>query len=141
LAVRLWLWPDRPLRLYQFFDVSGAPTIYRVDFATCPLRRDHIFYQTDLYLDLFATPDERDYAILDEDELEIAHERGLLSHQLRADILAQAEYLAALLEARRLGAWLASYCDAPFSLAALGERPEWLYQKYAPGQADGWPED
>jgi hypothetical protein len=141
LAVRLWLWPDRPLRFYQFFDSTGAPTVYRVDFATCPLRRDHTFYQTDLYLDLFATPDERDYAILDEDELAVAFERGLLSHQLRADILAQAEQLVALLEARRLGAWLASYCDARFDLAALGEKPIWAYRKYAPGEPDGWLEE
>jgi hypothetical protein len=140
-AVRLWLWPDRPLRLYQFFDATGAPTVYRVDFATHPQRQAHMFYQTDLYLDLFATPDERDYAILDEDELAIAQERGLIADQLCSAILAQADWLADMLEGRQLGAWLASYCAAPFDLAALGEKPDWAYRKHALGEPYGWPEE
>lgn len=140
-AVRLWLWPARPLRLYQFFDASGGMTVYRVDFATYPLRRKHTIYQTDLYLDLFATPDERDYAILDEDELAIALQRGLIDDQLRADIVAQADQLAELLEAHEFGAWLASYCDEPFDLAALGERPDWIFRDVMPGEPDGWPEE
>jgi hypothetical protein len=138
-AVRLWLWPDRPLRLYEFFDAAGNATVYRVDFATCPRRYDHAVYQTDLYLDLFATPDERDYAILDEDELAIAQERGLITDKLNAAILSQAEQLIDLLEGRRLGAWLAGWCDAPFDLAALGEKPDWAYRKHAPGEKDDWP--
>ena len=140
-AVRLWLWPDRPLRLYEFFNASGDATVYRVDFATYPYRHVHAIYQTDLYLDLFATPDERDYAILDEDELAIAHERGLISEQLGSAILAQADWLAELLECRRLAAWLASYCAAPFDLAALSEKPDWAYRKHAPGEPDGWPKE
>jgi hypothetical protein len=140
-AVRLWLWPDRPLRLYEFFDAAGSATVYRVDFATNPRCHEHTIYQTDLYLDLFATPDERDYAILDEDELMIAQERGLVTDQLSAAILAQAEHLVDLLEGRRFGAWLAGWCDAPFDLAALGEKPDWAYRKHAPGEPDGWPKE
>jgi predicted RNA-binding protein associated with RNAse of E/G family len=141
LAVRLWLWPDRPLRLFQFFDAAGATTVYRVDFATYPRRYDHTVYQTDLYLDLFATPDERDYAILDEDELEIAHGRGLIDDQVQSAILSQAEQLAELLERRGLGAWLAGWCATPFEVAALGEKPDWAYHHYAPGDPDGWPKE
>jgi hypothetical protein len=141
VAARLWLWPERPLRLLQFFDAAGSATIYRVDFATYPRRQAHAIYQTDLYLDLFATPDERDYAILDEDELVVAHECGLITEQLRADILSQAEWLAELLEGRRLGAWLANWCAAPFGMAALGETPDWIYSEYAPGEPYGWPKE
>jgi Protein of unknown function (DUF402) len=141
VAARLWLWPERPLRLLQFFDAAGAATVYRIDFATCPLRHDHDVYQTDLYLDLFATPNEHDYAVLDEDELAIAHAHGLITDQLSVAILAQADWLAELLEGRRLGAWLASYCAAPFNLAALGEKADWAHHEYAPGEPDGWPED
>lgn len=141
VAARLWLWPERPLRLVQFFDAADAATVCRIDFATCPLRHDHEIYQTDLYLDIFATPDERDYAILDEDELAIAHERGLITEQMSAAILAQAGQLVDLLEGRRFGAWLASYCAAPFDLAALGEKADWAHQEYAPGEPDGWPEE
>jgi hypothetical protein len=141
LAVRLWLWPERPLRLYQFFDAAGQPTVYRVDFATYPQRHNHAVYQTDLYLDLFATPDEHDYAILDEDELAIAQERGLITDKLSAVILSQAEQLAELLEGRQLAAWLAGWCDVPFDLAVLGEKPDWAYRKHSPGDPDGWPEE
>jgi hypothetical protein len=141
VAARLWLWPERPLRLLQFFDASGVATIYRVDFATYPLRHAHAIYQTDLYLDLFATPDEHDYAILDEDELAIAHARGLITDQLNAAILAQAEQLVDLLEGRRLGAWLESWCADPFELAALGEKPDWIHHEYALGEPDDWPKD
>jgi predicted RNA-binding protein associated with RNAse of E/G family len=139
--VRLWLWPDRPLRFYQFFDLSGDMTVYRVDFATYPYRHKQAIYQTDLYLDLFATPDERDYAILDEDELEIAQQRGLIDDRMCADILAHADRLVELLEAREFGTWLASYCNSPFDLTALGERPDWKFREVMPGEPDGWPEE
>jgi hypothetical protein len=141
VATRLWLWPDRPLRMYQYFDAAGDATIYRVDFATYPRRHDHTVYQTDLYLDLFATHDERDYAILDEDELAIGQERGLVNPKISAAILAQADELVELLEHRQLGVWLASWCDAPFDLAALSEHPERGYREHAPGEPDGWPEE
>jgi len=141
VAVRLWLWPDRPLRLYQYFDAAGDATVYRIDFATYPRRHRHVVYQTDLYLDLFATADERDYAILDEDELAIAQERGLVSQKISAAILAQADELVELLEHRQFGVWLASWCDAPFDLAALGEQPERGYREHAPGETDGWREE
>jgi hypothetical protein len=141
IAARLWLWPERPLRLLQFFDAAGNHTIYRIDFATCPHRHAHAIYQTDLYLDLFATPDEQDYAILDEDELIIAQQRGLITDQLHAAVLAQADWLAELLEGRRLGAWLESWCAEPFELAALGEKPDWAHHEYALGEPDGWPKE
>ncbi len=91
LAARLWLWPDRPLRLLQQFDAAGQPTVYRIDFATLPHRHGWTVHQTDLYLDMFITADERDYAVLDEDELALAFDRGLISSKLRARVLAQAE--------------------------------------------------
>ncbi|HEU5101964.1 MAG TPA: DUF402 domain-containing protein [Roseiflexaceae bacterium] len=141
VAVRLWLWPDRPLRLLELFDAAGQPTVYRVDFATRPRRQGYALYQTDLYLDLFATPDERDYAILDEDELAIGRERGLIDAALYSAILAQADQLADLLEKRRFGDWLASWCDRRFDLAGLREQPAWHYREYAPGQPDGWIEE
>jgi hypothetical protein len=141
VAARLWLWPERPLRLIQFFDDADTTTVYRVDFATCPRRHERGIYQTDLYLDLFATPDERDYAILDEDELAIAHERGLITEQLSSAILAQADWLTELLEGRQLGVWLASYCATPFDRTALGERPNWAHHEYALGEPDGWPKE
>jgi hypothetical protein len=141
VAARLWLWPDRPMRLYQYFDAAGDPTIYRVDFASYPRRRGRAVYQTDLYLDLFATCDERDYAIVDEDELEIAQGLGLVGQALSAAILAQADELAELLEQRRFGAWLASWCDRPFELAGLPEKPSWEYRPYAPGEPHAWHED
>jgi hypothetical protein len=141
IAVRLWLWPERPLRLLQFFDAAGQPTLYRVDFATRPRRRGYAVYQTDLYLDLFATPDEHDYAILDEDELALARERGLIDDAQYAAILAQADQLADLLEHRWLGEWLAGWCDQHFDLAALLEEPTWEHRNYALGEPDGWIED
>jgi hypothetical protein len=71
----------------------------------------------------------------------LARERGLIADQLNSTILAQAEQLIELLEVRRLGTWLASYCAAPFDLAALGERPDWAYRKHKPGDPDGWPKE
>ena len=141
VATRLWLWPDRPLRLLQFFDAAGQPTIYRVDFATYPRRHGYALYQTDLYLDLFATPDERDYAIMDEDELAIAREQGLIAPGLSDAILSQADQLAELLDRRQLGAWLTSWCADPFDLGALHEKPAWAHREHAPGEPDGWPEE
>ena len=65
----------------------------------------------------------------------------MITEQLGSAILAQADRLTELLEGRRLGTWLASYCAAPFDLAALGEKPAWAHHKYAPGELDGWPKD
>jgi hypothetical protein len=141
VAARLWLWPDRPMRLYQYFDAAGVATVYRVDFATYPRRHGRAVYQTDLYLDLFATSDERDYAIVDEDELEVAQGLGLIGQKMSAAVLAQAEELAELLEHRRLGAWLAGWCDRPFDLAALPEKSTWEYREHAPGEPHAWHED
>jgi predicted RNA-binding protein associated with RNAse of E/G family len=139
LATRLWLWPDRPLRLLQQFDAAGQATLYRIDFATLPHRRQWTIHQTDLYLDLFITADERDYALLDEDELALAFERGLISGELRANILAQAGEFMGMLEAGRFGSWLATYCDAAFELGPLTTKPLWTYRKYGPGEPNGWP--
>ena len=139
LATRLWLWPDRPLRLLQQFDAAGQPTVYRIDFATLPRRHGWMIHQTDLYLDMFITADERDYAVLDEDELALAFDRGLISSELRARVLAQAEEFIDLLETGRFGSWLATNCAAAFDLTALTTKPIWVYRKYGPGEHDGWP--
>jgi hypothetical protein len=139
-AMRLWLWPDRPIRLYQQFDADGRCALYRVDFATPPWRNDSAIYQTDLYLDLFATADESDYAILDEDELEIAQQQGLIGPGLLSRILAQAKDLIVLLEARQLCAWLETFCPDSFELAMLVETPTWKYQKLEAGEPYAWPE-
>jgi hypothetical protein len=48
VASRLWLWPERPLRLIELFDEVGRRTLYRIDFATPPRRLAHTCYQTDL---------------------------------------------------------------------------------------------
>jgi len=138
-ATRLWLWPDRPLRLHQQFDAAGQTTLYRVDFATRPHRHRSHIYQTDLYLDLFVTADESEYAILDEDELAEAYDRGLIAQELRAQVLKQADELVELLETGRFSAWLAEVCPAPFEVARLAKKPSWTHQKYPPGKPDGWP--
>jgi hypothetical protein len=138
-ATRLWLWPDRPLRLHQQFDAAGKTTLYRVDFATRPHRRRRHLYQTDLYLDLFVTADESDYAILDEDELAEAYDHGLIAGQLRDHVLKQADELVELLEAGRFGAWLAGVCAAPFEPARLAKKPSWTHRTYPPQVPDGWP--
>jgi hypothetical protein len=140
-AVRLWLWPNRPLRILHYFDATGQPTLYRVDFATRPQRHANTIYQTDLYLDLFTTPDEREYAILDEDEFAEAIALGLVPTGIREQILAQSEQLVALLEARQLGAWLASRQIAAFNIQLLGETPIASHSLYLRGEADGWPEE
>jgi len=138
-ATRLWLWQDRPLRLVQQFDTAGQTTLYRVDFATPPRRHQWTIYQTDMYLDLFITADERDYALLDKDELAFAYDRGLITSELRDRVLAQAGEFVDLLEAGQFGVWLATSCDTPFDLTQLTARPDWTYRKYGPGETDGWP--
>jgi hypothetical protein len=139
LAARLWLWPDRPLRLLQQFDANGQATLYRIDFATLPHRHKWTIHQTDMYLDLFITADEREYALLDDDELAFAYDRGFITSDLRDRVLAQAGEFVDLLEAGQFGGWLATYCATPFDLAQLTTRPEWAYHKYGPGEPDGWP--
>ncbi|HEY0601328.1 MAG TPA: DUF402 domain-containing protein [Herpetosiphonaceae bacterium] len=140
-ALRLWLWPERPLRLLEHVDAAGQTLLYRIDFATPPHRLGNACYQTDLYLDLFASPDEKDYAILDEDELEIATERQLITPELSDRIKRELEQLVARLEARRLRAWLHGICAAPYSAERLSTAPDWLYQEIDPGAAGAWPED
>ena len=137
-AARLWLWPDRPLRLVQQFDAAGQITLYRIDFATLPRRQHWTIHQTDMYLDLFVTADQREYIILDEDELAIAYEQGLITPGLREQVLAQADEFVELLETGQFGAWLATYYNGPFDLTAL-TMPGWTYLKYGPGEPDGWP--
>jgi hypothetical protein len=139
VATRLWLWPNRPLRLHQQFGADGRPTLFRIDFASFPHRNRRSLYQTDLYLDMFVTADQRDYAILDEDELAEAHQRELIGDEMRERVLAQAGELVDLLEAGRFGAWLQTVCDAPFELERLPDKQSWDYRKYAPGEHDGWP--
>ena len=140
VATRLWLWHDRPLRLIELFDDVGRRTLYRVDFATLPRRMDHICYQTDLYLDLFVSADKTDYAILDEDELEIARFQGLIRADLYARILGELDNLANLLERGQFGAWLRTACSDRFDLALLTSRRDWQNRGFAAGERDGWPE-
>jgi hypothetical protein len=141
VATRLWLWPDRPLRLIELFDDSGRRTLYRVDFATLPQRLGSTCYQTDLYLDLFVAADETDYSILDEDELEVARANGLISAELCSRILAQLDQLTELLENGRFGAWLRATCPASFDLARLTGPRDWLNQDFAVGEHDDWPKE
>lgn len=140
VATRLWLWPDRPLRLIELFDSMGRRTLYRVDFATPPRRVGHICYQTDLYLDLFAAADETDYAILDEDELKVARARGLIAADVCDQVEAQLDTLADLLEHGQFGAWLRATCPLPFDLALLASSRDWLNRDFAVDAHDGWPE-
>jgi hypothetical protein len=141
VATRLWLWPDRPLRLIELFDAAGRRTLYRDDFATTPWRLGPMYYQTDLYLDLFVAADETDYSILDEDELEIAHANGLISADLCGRILAQLDQLTELLESGQFGAWLRATCPASFDLALLTSPRDWLNRDFAVGEHDDWPEE
>jgi len=127
------------LRLHQQFDAAGRTTLYRIDFASPPHRQDPNFYQTDLYLDMFITADAREYAILDEDELEQAHRQGLISDEQHTLVLRQADELVNLLEHQQFEGWLASWCDKPFSLGSLHDTPHWQYRKYAPNEPSGWP--
>ena len=139
-AVRLWLWPRRPMRVMQQFGANGRCTLYRIDFATPARRVGGTWYQTDAYLDLFATADGRDYAILDEDELAAAVERGIVASDLHACILAQLDELVDLLEADKFGGWLNEICSARFDLHVLPIAHTWSYQEFGPGEADSWPE-
>lgn len=139
-AMRLWIWPDRPMLLLQRFDADGRCVLNRVDFTTPSQRINGAWYQTDLYLDMFISTDLRDYAILDEDELEFARANRLISESLHARVQAQADELARLLDTGQFGAWLAATCNTPFDVAALGEEPTWGYREFAAGEADGWPE-
>jgi hypothetical protein len=141
VATRLWLWPDRPLRLIELFDDAGRRTLYRVDFATPPRRLGDTCYQTDLYLDLFVAADETDYSILDEDELELARASGLMSAELCSRILARLDELTEILERGRFGAWLRATCSAAFDLALLAGDRTWLRQDFAAGEHDGWPKE
>jgi hypothetical protein len=141
VATRLWLWPDRPLRLIELFDDAGRRTLYRVDFTTLPQRLGPLCYQTDLYLDLFVAADETDYSILDEDELEMARANRLISANLLSRILAQLDQLTALLESGQFGAWLRATCPASFDLALLASPRDWLNQGFAVGEHDDWPEE
>jgi hypothetical protein len=140
VAMRLWLWLDRPLRLIELFDGMGRCTLYRVDFATPPRRVGNTCYQTDLYLDLFVAADETDYSILDEDELEMARAHGLISADVCDRVQAQLDTLADLLEHGRFGAWLRATCPILFDLALLTSSRDWLNQDFAIGEHDGWPE-
>ena len=75
---------------------------------------------------------------LDEDELAIAEERGLLSPSARAQIEAQAGELVRLLSRDRFGSCLAETCAARFDLGALNGARGWAHRSIAPGEADGW---
>lgn len=139
-AVRLWLWPARPLRILQQFSAAGLTTLYRIDFATPPQRHGDAIFQTDLYLDIFVAADTHDYVIQDEDELSLARSRELITPEQHERILAQCDELVQLLEGGGFADWLAATCAAPFNLAELRGERGWLYRGSAPGEADGWPE-
>lgn len=140
VASRLWLWPNRPLRLVQMFDADNRCAICRIDFATLPHYRNHECYQTDLYLDMFVTPDETEYAILDEDELELALSMGLISARQHDSIQTQAHELVQLLEQGQFGAWLTATCAAPFDIARLESKRETFQRTSGIDEPDGWPE-
>ena len=140
VAARLWLWPDRPLRILQQFNTAGKTTHYRVDFATTPQLSAGIIYQTDLYLDLFISANTYNYAIEDEDELELAIVRGVITANVGRRVVAQCKELARMLERGSFRAWLATTCATPFAVAPLGKNRTWLHRSVAPGEADGWPE-
>ena len=136
---RLFLWPQRHLRLLQFFDLEGRCTVHRVDFATPAHARSGSYYQTDLYLDLFASGDAADYAVLDEDELEEALARGLIEAPLAEAVTAQAAALIELLEAGTFAGWLGELCPLPFAVAATPGGRVHNHREYAVGEPDGWP--
>jgi hypothetical protein len=140
VAARLWVWPDRPLRIVEFFNAGGYCVIYRVDFATPPQRSAHGFYQTDLYLDLLIATDSKRYAILDEDELEAAFAAGLISALWRARVLDWSAQLVELLDAGQFRAWLTSTCPAIFDIARLRQQRKWIGRTWAVGEPDDWPE-
>jgi predicted RNA-binding protein associated with RNAse of E/G family len=90
---------------------------------------------------LFVAAGEADYSILDEDELEIARDKGLISADLCGRILAQLDQLTQLLEHGQFGAWLRATCPASFDLALLTSQRVWLNQDFGAGAHDGWPEE
>ena len=140
VAARLWVWPDRPLRVVQFFNAGGYCIIYRVDFATPPQRKAYGFYQTDLYLDFLIANDGKRYAILDEDELELAFAAGLISAFWRTRVLDWSAQLVELLDAGQFRVWLTSSCSNRFDLTRMPHKRKWTGRAWAVGEPDDWPE-
>lgn len=139
VAARLWLWPDRPMRILQQFSASGKTSHYRVDFATQPQRIAGTIYQTDLYLDLFVSSNAHNYAIEDEDELDLAIAHGIITASVGRRVVGQCRQLVRLLERGTFREWLDATCTTPFALAPLSSDRSWLHRGVAPGDDDGWP--
>jgi predicted RNA-binding protein associated with RNAse of E/G family len=73
---------DRWFSIVKVRDLEGKHTGYYCDIATPPRElKDGALEFTDLFLDLWVSPDLR-YKVLDEEELEDAFHRGWITNQL-----------------------------------------------------------
>ncbi|HEY1012912.1 MAG TPA: hypothetical protein VGE07_09445 [Herpetosiphonaceae bacterium] len=137
---RSFWWRSRPLNIAQQFNQDGGLIVTRVDFATPAVTTASGTYQTDLYLDCFIAPDNETFLIEDEDEVEAASQRGLISPAQRATIEAALEEVVELLRERRWAGWLDAVAGAPFDHRLLptprNHDSQWLVANHYP-----WPEE
>ena len=118
-GARLWLWRERPWRMFELFDPAGAHAGYRIDFTTALARTGGVHHQVDLYLDLFVDPAGGRWLVEDEEELDEAVAIGWMTEDEARRLRAECRELLGWL---RWGEWharLAAACGEPFDLAAL----------------------
>ncbi len=136
---RLWFWHACPLHIAQLCDAQGHAIVQRIDFATPALRTSTGIYQTDLYLDCFISADGLQFLVEDEDEVQAAHAKGLLSQAQQTLIENELTFILTLLRGQRWNSWINALAPTPLNPALLIEprvaSSHWLTA------ADHWPED
>ena len=118
-GARLWLWRERPWRMFELFDPAGALAGYRIDFTSTLARTGGVHHQVDLYLDLFIDPAGGRWLVEDDEELDEAVALGWVRGDEAERLRAECRELLGWLKAGEWHARLAAACGEPFDLAAL----------------------
>ncbi|MFN8506216.1 MAG: DUF402 domain-containing protein [Dehalococcoidia bacterium] len=118
-GARLWLWRERPWRMFELFDPAGAHAGYRIDFTSTLARTGGVHHQVDLYLDLFIDPMGGRWLVEDDEELDEAVALGWITTDEAERLRAACRELLGWLEDGEWQARLAGLCGEPFDLAAL----------------------
>jgi hypothetical protein len=135
---RLWAWRSRPLSIFAMFAADATLAATRVDFATPLSEHGGALYQTDLYLDIFISADERRFLVDDEDELEAARPLGFISAAHYRQVCEQQRELLAILRMGSFDAWLGP--QPPFDPTRLPAYRSSVGRYIQPHEPDGWPE-
>ena len=137
-GARLWLWRERPWRMFEFFAPGGERAGYRIDFTSQLAMTGGVFHQVDLYLDLFVDPAGERHLVEDDEELDEAVTLGLMDAREATTLREECRALVANVVAGRWRAELDAVCAAPFELAAVPVTFAFLDRRHPPGEQGGW---